>query len=168
MNDVITVTQLANALSSIVDWRLECFHVQPCWEFIGILHGGERDIRGTGSAQLHAYSGIIESLQKVDGRLVDHFIAFIFLRSTELLEQEQDNSRILKVIYELMQFHESSVSLQPKSWSNSTNTSFTMATNILMKLNTEVNTDTMIQVELAEAFLHMSIHNTDNDQVRED
>ena len=56
------------------------------------------------------YRRFIELLQEVDGRLVDHCIALIFLHFTELIEQGQENSEILKVINSLMEFEESRVS----------------------------------------------------------
>ena len=43
-----------------------------------------------------------------------------------------------------------------------------MATNILMKLKMGVNTDRMLQVELAKALFHTSIESTDVDRVDED
>ena len=152
LSEVSTVTQLENARSAIVDWRCECFSDESYMDFNTILRAGERNIRGTCLAHLPVHRRFIESLQEVDGRLVDYFIALIFLHFTELIKQ--DNSEIMKVIDELMQCIDSSVSLQTQSRSSSTNSSFTRATKILMKLKTGVGTDTMIQVELAKAFLH--------------
>ena len=168
MNDVDTVTQLENALSSIVDWRFECYLEQSCTAFAGILSCGQRDIRKTRPAHLPVYRQFIELLQEVDGRLVDHFIALIFLHFTELVEQEQDNFEILKVIDELMKCNQTGVDLHTKIHMSSSNTSFSGATDLLIKLHVEVNTDTMLRIELAKALFHMSIDNNDVDQEHED
>ena len=131
-------------------------------------HGELASYAETRLAHLPVYRRFIESLQEVDGRLVDHFIALIFLHFTELLEQGRDNSGILEVIVELMQLSKSRFSLPAQSQSSSTNTPFTSATNILIKLKTGIKTDTGMQVELAKAFLHMSVDNADVDQAHED
>ena len=168
MNEISTVTHLQNVLSAIVDWRFGSSDEQSCIDFTTILAMGEQVIRKTRLGHLPVYKKFIESLQEVDGRLVDHFIALIFLHFTELIEKARDNSVILKVINALMEFEESLVSLQTKSCSSSRDTSYTMATNILMKLKMGVNTDTMLQVELAKALFHSSIKSTDVDRVDED
>ena len=127
---------------------------------------GERYIRHKLLEHSPFYRRYIKSLQEVDGRLVDRHIAHILLH--ELMQQGQVSSDLLDIVDELIDGYESSVCVQTENWSSSSNTSFTMATNILMKLNTEVNVDIMIQVELAKAFLHTSMDNTDVGQGRED
>ena len=61
---------------------------------------------------MRGFLSLRSTFQEVDVRLVDYFIALIFIHFTELIKQRQDNSKIVKVIDELMQSHESSVSLQ--------------------------------------------------------
>jgi hypothetical protein len=129
------------------------------------LNSGEHDISGTGLAHLAVYRRFIESLQEVDERLVDYFIALICLHVTELMKQGQSNSGIVAVMDELIHFDVTSS--QKKIQLSILRPSFVRAADIMLKLNTEVNTDTMIQVELVKAFLHMSIDNTDVDQERE-
>ena len=170
MNEASTATQLQYVLSAIVDWRLERTCEESHLNFKSIVEASEHRIRETCLVHFPSYRRFIQSLPEVDGRLVDHCIALIFLHFTELLEQGEDNSEIVKVIDELMQVNESSVSLQEIIRSSPTNKSFSRTTNILSKqLKTKVkSTNTMVQIELAKAFLRMSTDSNDVDQVHED
>ena len=120
-------------------------------------------MRKTRLSHFSSYRRFIKSIQEVDGRFVDYFIALIFLHFTELMKHGQDNSKTVEVNDELNQFNEStSIGLETKSRSSS------KAANIMMKLKTKINTNTMVQVELAKAFLRMSMNNADVDQVQPD
>jgi len=165
MNNIRTAQQLQIVLSAIVNWKVAFYDQLSVYHFNQILITGATLKRGIHLAHLHAFRRFIEASQEEDGRLFDFFIALVFLHSTELMTQGRGIFEIVNVLHDLMQM---SV-FKTKSRSSSTSTAFTKAiTNLLMQLETGINTDTMLQVELGKAFFHMSISNTDVHPAHED